>query len=151
MPTNFLRKRPPVQGRVTRPHVPVADRVVWLQVGAAGLAIKLHATETADRIWHALPLHSIVETWGESLHFEIPLRIGRDRTARINGRAGEVYYWIDDERIVLPWGPTPISRDHEIRLMRPCNVWGEVIGNARMFEGLVPGPKCALTRAAKKS
>lgn len=150
MPTNLMRRKATDSGRAVRPHVPSDARVAWLQAADVGLPIRLHQTQTAELIWRALPLYSIAETWGQSLHFEVPLRIGRDRTARVNGRAGEAYYWVDDERIVFAWGATPISRDREIRLMRPCNVWGEALGDPSVFDGLVPGAKIALTRAQAK-
>ncbi|MEM7777404.1 MAG: cyclophilin-like family protein, partial [Pseudomonadota bacterium] len=92
-------------------------------------------------------LFSIVETWGESIHFEIPVRAPRDRTARLNGRPEEAYYWADDERVVLCYGPTPISAPNEIRLMRPCNVWAAIEGDPAVLKGTVPGTKVSLTRA----
>ena len=71
----------------------------------------------------AAPLFAPAETWGESIHFEIPVETGRDRTARVNGLAGELYFWSEDDRVIFAFGPTPISRPNEMRLPRPCNVW----------------------------
>lgn len=78
---------------------------------------------TADLLWSALPLYSIVKTWANSIHFETPRKTGRERTARLNVEPGDVCYWTEDERVMLAWGATPISRPGEVRLMRPCNVW----------------------------
>lgn len=123
-----------------------AERRALLRFARASLTLVLHPTQTADLIWHALPLHGIAETWGDSLHFDTPVRAGRDRTARLNARPGDVCFWSEDERIIIVWGPTPISRPNEIRLMRPCNVWAHVDGDAAGLSVVTPGEKVALQR-----
>ena len=62
----------------------------------------------------------------------------------INGVAGEVYFWAEDGRILLPWGPTPISRPNEIRLPRPCNVWATALDDSAVFARVTPGEKVSL-------
>ncbi len=151
MPTNFLRSEPAPKTRPLQRPVPVGERRIMLSARQARLVLRPHATRTAELIWHALPLFGIAETWGESLHFEVPVKAPRDRTARLNGRVGEAYYWADDERIVICWGPTPISREGEIRLMRPCNVWASVDGDPRALLGLSPGEKISISRMQARS
>lgn len=146
MPTNFIRRPADPEGRAVRTRVPPGERIGLLTVDQNAIRIAFSFTRTAEIIWHALPLFSIAETWGESLHFEVPVRSGRDRTARINARPGDILFWADDDRIVLAWGPTPISRDHEIRLMRPCNVWAHALDDPSCFQGTVPGVKVTLAR-----
>ncbi|MGF1651633.1 MAG: cyclophilin-like family protein [Hyphomicrobiaceae bacterium] len=150
MPTNLLRKAPqPKQaGGPKLPPDAGAPRRASLEISGRRFEIVLHDTPTAHVMWRALPLFAVGETWGESLHFEVPVRAGRDRTARLNGRPGELYFWADDARIVLVWGPTPISCAHEIRLMRPCNVWGHTDDDLSVLSGIVPGAKVALRRTA---
>ena len=145
MPTNFIRGPAKPSRRPVR-HVPADKRVGLLTVAGCSIRLRFEATRTAEVIWHALPLFSIAETWGESLHFEVPVRSGRDRTARINARPGDVLFWADDDRIVVVWGATPISRDNEIRLMRPCNVWAVALDDPACFQGTVPGAKVTLDR-----
>lgn len=150
MPTNFLRgqkSNPTADGRLVAQTLGDAGRMAELTVGGHRFEIALTMSHTAELVWRALPLFSFAETWGESLHFEVPLKAGRDRTARLNARPGEVYYWADDDRIVVVWGMTPISRDGEIRLMRPCNVLGHVSGDLAVLTGLQPGTKVALARS----
>ncbi len=95
----------------------------------------------------ALPLFAPVETWGDCIHFEIPVETGRDRTARVNGVAGELYFWSEDDRVIFAFGPTPISRPNEMRLPRPCNVWAETEDDLSVFRAVVPGTKVTLERA----
>ena len=124
----------------------VASRRAILSAGRVRLEIAVHDTTTADIIWRALPLFSVAETWGEALHFDTPIRGGRDRTARLNAAPGEIYFWSEDERVVIVWGPTPISRPNEIRLMRPCNLWAHTLDDASMLGVVVPGERVALER-----
>ncbi len=149
MPTNLIRRKFDQGGA---PGARLAydggetNRQARLTVGRYKLRLALLDTRTADLIWRALPLHSIAETWGESIHFGTPFKTGRERTARLNVSPGDVCFWSEDERVVLAWGPTPISRPDEIRLMRPCNIWARAIEDPAILAGVTPGEKVSLER-----
>ena len=104
-----------------------------ITAGRVVLTARLRPTRTAELIWQALPLFSVAEPWGACLHFEIPIEAGRERTARWNITAGEIAYWPDDERVMIGYGPTPISRPTEIRLMAPCNIWADAREDVRLL------------------
>ena len=116
-----------------------------LAAGNIQIRIALSSTVTADRIWAALPLHSTVETWGDSIHFEIPVHSGRERSARLNVAAGDVCFWSEDHRVLIGFGPTPISMADEIRLMRPCNIWATALDDVSRLQVVTPGEKVSLT------
>jgi hypothetical protein len=146
MPTNYLRKAADARkpgGRT--PQSEPAQRIARLDVGRASLRIELLDTPTARLVWHALPLHSTAETWGATIHFETPLETGRDRTARILARIGDVYFWVENDRILLPFGPSPISRPGECRLPAPCNVWARALDPLEPLARITPGEKVSLT------
>jgi len=148
MPTNLIR-RP--KGAVVQPRRASRSdeqRSVCLDVGKHKFIADLHATQTADLIWRALPIYTVGETWGACLHFEMPVRAGRDRTARLFARPGDLYFWADDHRVLLAWGATPISKSGEIRLMRPCNVWATCREDPSPLAGFVPGAKVSLQRTS---
>ncbi len=126
------------------PSPALAVREVLLSVGILSLTIRLHETSTAQRIWTALPLFSTAETWGDTIHFELPIKTGRERNARLNVVPGDICYWTDESRVFIGWGPTPISMSHEIRLMRPCNVWATALGDVRALETITPGEKITM-------
>ena len=148
MPTNLIRQKLEERPKAAaRKRAPAPERQAVLTAGRVSVRIRLLQTRTADLIWSALPLHSIVETWGDSIHFDTPLRIGRERTAKLNVTPGDVCFWTEDERVVLAWGPTPISRPSEVRLMRPCNVWAEAIDDPSALAVVTPGEKAVLSRA----
>lgn len=145
MPTNILRR----SGERPGPRAKPAGKTqrVLLSAGKIVLELDLAASDTVSRLIAALPLFSSVETWGSSIHFEVPVRTGRDRTARINAVPGEVYFWAEEERIIVPFGPTPISRGGECRLPAPCNVIGRVLGDATALASVTPGEKAGLALA----
>ena len=148
MPTNFIRRKLDARpAPVAKPRASTAERIAVLQAGRISLRLRLLPTHTADLIWSALPLHSIVETWGDSIHFDTPMKTGRERTAKLNVAPGDVCFWTEDERVVLGWGPTPISRPGEIRLMRPCNIWATAIDDPAALSVVTPGEKVVLSRA----
>lgn len=148
MPTNILRKaadqRKPQAGKARGDPEP---RIVVLTAGAARVRIELANTITADLVWQALPLYSTAETWGQSITFETPLEAGRDRTARVLATVGEIYFWVEDDRIVVPFGPTPISKPGECRLASPANVIGRAIDDVTVLRSVQPGAKVSLTVA----
>lgn len=142
MPTNILRKaglRRPAPASAAA----VARRVV-LTAGKVTLELELFGSDTVSRLGAALPLFSTAELWGHAVHFEVPVRSGRDRTARMNAIIGEVYFWAEEERVIVPWGATPISRDGECRLPAPCNVIGRVVGDPAQLAVVTPGEKASL-------
>ena len=146
MPTNIMRRYAPDGGQVAHPRHRQVERRAKLQAGPATVELALLNTTTAELLWHALPIFSVAETWGASLHFACPVRAGRERTARLNVEPGDVCYWSEDDRVMLGWGPTPISRPNEIRLMRPCNVWARALGDASVLGVVTPGEKVTLAR-----
>ena len=146
MPTNILRKAAPAESkRRSSPRQPAA-RIARLEAGHVTIDLALQDTTTAELLWRVLPIFSIAETWGASLHFECPVRAGRERMARLNVQPGDVCYWSEDDRVMLGWGATPISRPGEIRLMRPCNVWARALSDPSILDVVTPGEKVTLAR-----
>src|SRR5262245_9178188 len=146
MPTNILRKVADSRKPEPRERQPAGElRIAVLTAGRApSIRLELRDTPTARLVWQALPLYSTAETWGASVHFETPLETGRDRTARMLGTVGEVYFWTEDDRILVPFGPTPISRPGEIRLPCPCNVWARALDDVTVLAKVTPGEKVSL-------
>lgn len=148
MPTNILRQIHAGHHGSPKQH-PAAQRVVRLVSGSTSIRLGLATTETASRIWNALPLHSNAETWGQCVRFEVPVRTGRDRTARVNGTVGEIYFWVEDDRILVPFGPTPISRPGQCRLPSPANVWAVALDDVRALAAVQGGDKIAVLAEAE--
>jgi hypothetical protein len=149
MPTNLLRSRGSKLSRQARSH-PLSQkgvRRVIITAGRIAIRAELLDTETANRIWQALPLYSTAETWGHSIHFETPVETGRERGARITAVPGEICFWSEDDRVIIVFGPTPISKKGEIRLPRPCNLWAKAIDDVALLKTVAAGEKVSMTAA----
>lgn len=144
MPTNILRARTP-KPAAARPR-PAVHREVRITAGCVVVRAELLATPTADRIWAALPIFSTAETWGDSIHFETPIETGRERSAKRNVNPGEICFWSEDDRVIVGFGPTPISGPGEIRLPSPCNVWARALDDVTALARITPGEKVSITR-----
>ena len=143
MPTNLMK---PLKRPGARRQPATKPTQIELLAGPVILTLTLLETPTAARILAALPLFAAAEPWGSVLHFKLPIGSGRERGARINARLGEVYYWHEESRVILPYGPTPISGAGEIRLPRPCNAWAMVAGDVAILKRVVPSAKVTLRR-----
>lgn len=148
MPTNLLRQRGSKPAAAPRSGKGAAGRRrVLIKAGRVAIRAELLDTETANRIWTALPLNSTAETWGKSIHFEVPVETGRERGARVLSEPGDICFWVEDDRIIIVFGTTPISRGAEMRLPRPCNVWAKALDDVAPLYVVVPGEKVSITAA----
>ena len=148
MPTNILRKAADARQPQRRPaRREEGPRQAVLTAAGVSIRIELAETATADLVWQALPIWSTVETWGAAIHFETPLEAGRDRTARVIAAIGEIYFWVENDRIIVPFGPTPISRPGECRLPSPANVLGRALDDPKALARVQPGQKVGLVAA----
>ena len=140
MPTNLLRQRRSEAG-TSGAKAAGGRRIAVIEAGGEQIRIEFAETPTAARIWAALPINSTAEPWGDSIHFEIPVRSGRDRTARLNARIGDICFWSEDDRVIIGFGPTPISMPNEIRLMSPCNIWAQALDDVSVLRQVRPGAR----------
>jgi uncharacterized protein len=133
----------PVRRRATKPQ----ERRVLIAAGRVKIRAALLDTPTADRLWRALPLHSTAETWGRSIRFETPVESGRERNAVLLAEPGDICFLVEDDRVIIAFGATPISRPGEMRLPRPCNLWARAPDDVGVLKAVRPGEKVSLTAA----
>ena len=89
------------------------------------LILNLRDTPTAELIYNSLPFSSIVKKWGEEIYFETPVDIDLENNARTVVKIGEIAFWNGGSAIAIGYGKTPVSKDNEIRLISPCNIWAD--------------------------
>ena len=89
------------------------------------LILTLRNNKTANAIFNASPFKSNVKKWGEEIFFNIPLKVDLEKDAKSIIEFGEVAFWTEGSAIAIGYGPTPISKKDEIKLVAPCNIWAD--------------------------
>ena len=99
----------------------------------------LNETPTAKAIGEALPHEANVQLWGDEAFFDFPLNTEMAAAAQQTVDAGTVCYWVDGQKLALPFGPTPMSTDERPTLVAPCNVIGQLEDNPEKLRKLEEG------------
>jgi uncharacterized protein len=148
-PTNILRAdnvRPKTAAGPRQPRTGELREII-IRVGKAVIRARLKDTPTADRIWQQLPIYSTAETWGGAVHFETHVETGRERGARQSVKPGDVAYWVEDDRIIIGFAMTPLSKIGEIRMPSPVNVWAHALDDVSILAVVVPGERVSVLHA----
>jgi hypothetical protein len=120
-------------------------RRIRVEVGQAKGQAELSETETAEAIWHALPLEGVANTWGDEIYFSIPLSLQVEATQDVVQR-GELGYWPPGRAFCIFFGPTPASTGEEIRPASPVSVFGQIVGDATVFKTVKDGTPVTVRR-----
>jgi len=116
--------------------------------GSVTLDAELLDTPTAKTVLAALPLSSVVLTWGEEIYFDVPITAVREATARDVVTPGEIAYWPEGPALAIGFGRTPISRGTETRLASPCNVFARALGDVKGLKAIKAGTRVKVTKLA---
>ncbi len=113
-------------------------RIAW----AGGEVIaNLRDTPTVKQLLAALPREARVNTWGEEVYFELQLKAALEPDAQQVVDPGTVCFWVEGSSLALPFGPTPVSKGDECRLVTKCNVLGKIEGDPRKLKSVRDGAK----------
>ncbi len=106
--------------------------------------VNLRNTETARLISKSVPINSKIQMWGEEIFFNTNIYVTLESDAREVVQLGELAFWTEGSAIAIGYGKTPVSIDQEIRLIGPCNVWGNANFKKSDFDNVKPGDEISL-------
>jgi hypothetical protein len=129
---------------MTRPAAASKITIAW---GSSLLEAELHDTPTARALLAALPLEASANTWGEEVYFEVPVKARLEADARQVVDPGTVCFWVEGNSLALPFGPTPVSKGRECRLVTEVNVLGRILGDPQQLKSLEDGMRVRVARA----
>lgn len=118
-----------------------------ITVQASGLKLRaiLNNTETARKIWDALPIEEKANLWGEEIYFPIPVAAELEN-GRETVRLGEIGYWPPGKAICFFFGPTPGSKGDEIRPYSPVTVVGKLVDDPKALKAVRENETVKITR-----
>lgn len=106
----------------------------------------LNDSQTAQKIWDALPIEARGNTWGDEIYFSIPVHLGEENAQAVVDM-GDLGYWPPGNAFCIFFGRTPASHGDEIRPASPVNVFGKVEGDAKVFKKVRSGARVILEQA----
>ena len=111
-------------------------RISWDKSEVFGV---LNDTPTAKRLLKALPCSSTVSTWGDEVYFRVPVHAELESDSQQVVSPGTICFWVEGQSLAIPFGPTPVSRGDECRLVTKVNVLGKLEGDPRVLKSARDG------------
>ncbi len=119
---------------------------IKITAGNVSMEAELNDTQTAQKIWDALPIEQKGNTWGYEIYFAIPVK-AKEENAKEVVDLGDIAYWPPGNAFCIFFGPTPVSRGDECRAASPVNVVGKLLGNPEDFRKVANGTKVIIEKA----
>lgn len=120
-------------------------RISW---PGGAVTATLAPTPTAEKVLGSLPARSSANLWGDEVYFSLPLRATLEADARQVVDPGAVCFWVEGNSLALPFGPTPVSRGGECRLVTKVNVLGKLDDDPKLLGSVEEGDEITVVRIA---
>jgi hypothetical protein len=111
---------------------------IVIEIAGRGFPAELNDSATAAKVADALPIEAMTSTWGEEIYFTIPVET-KEENAVETVEAGDLAFWPVGNAFCIFFGPTPMSRENEIRPYSPVNVIGRLRGALDPLRGIEDG------------
>ena len=115
-------------------------------VGGVEALAELNDTETSAAIWKKLSIEAKGEFRGDEILFGIGLAMDSEDPRELV-QEGDLGYWPPGEAFCIFYGPTPTSREGEIRPYSPVNIIGKVLGDPKVFKTVKDASKVRIEKA----
>ena len=119
---------------------------ITIKVENIKIDAELNGSETAQKIWKALPIEGSVNIWGDEIYFSITVKVGLENAKAVVSE-GDLGYWPPGNAFCIFFGPTPASHGEEIRPASPVNVFGKIIGDPQVFKKVRSGAKIIIEKS----
>jgi hypothetical protein len=113
---------------------------ISIRTGSIEVEAELVDNATSNAIWKALPLESVVNTWGQEIYFSIPVTTELENGQEVVS-GGDIAYWPPGKAFCIFFGPTPASRGDEIRAASKVNLFGKVVDDLEVLRRVSHGEK----------
>jgi len=123
----------------------MANRI-RITAGTVAVDAELRDSETARRIYDALPLDASASTWGDEIYFGIPVDCKREPDARAEVEVGDLGYWLAGSCCCIFYGRTPMSSGEQPVAASEVNVFGRIVGDATVLRGTRSGTKVVVEK-----
>ncbi|MBD3289347.1 hypothetical protein GF337_11140 [candidate division KSB1 bacterium] len=120
---------------------------IIISVDKFRLKAQLNNSETAEKIYDALPIEGIVKTWGDEIYFDIPVEIDQAPDAVADVEVGALGYWSAGSAFCIFFGRTPVSTGDKPRAASPVNVFGVVMDDPTILKSVKDGKHITISRA----
>jgi len=127
-------------------RVDMFNKKITIIVEDIKMSAELNDSNTAKKIWEALPIEANVQTWGDEIYFSIPVKVGLENAKAVVSE-GDLGYWSPGNAFCIFFGPTPTSHGEEIRPASPVNVFGKIIGDPKIFKKVRSGAKIIIEKS----
>jgi len=124
----------------------MADKKITIKTEDVKVDASLNDSETAQKIWDAIPIKGSVNTWGDEIYFSIPVEAPLEDEKEVVSE-GDLGYWPPGNAFCIFFGPTPASQGDEIRPASPVNVFGKIIGDPKVFKKVSSGAKIIVEKS----
>ena len=123
---------------------------IIIQTEKLSFLANLNESQTAQQIWDALPITSSVSTWGDEIYFRIPVNFEVEKSfAKEIVTLGDLAFWPEGSCFCIFFGPTPISKEGEIRPASTVNIIGKIEGGLGSLKAVSEGSEIMVRRAAR--
>ena len=122
------------------------ERKIEVTAGSVLVTATLNDSSTAEALWNALPLEASANTWGDEIYFKVAVQVDEEDGASDVVNMGALAYWPPGQALCLFFGPTPASRDDEIRAASAVNVIGSIEGDATVLKHVESGARVVVSR-----
>lgn len=121
---------------------------IKIETGDVEVVAELNDSETAQKIFEALPIEGRGSRWGDEIYFSIPVQVELESTySKDVVEMGDLGYWPPGSAFCIFFGLTPASRGDEIRPASAVNVFGKILGDTDPLKGVRSGEKVKIVKA----